>query len=341
MHFAPALRRRGALLGAGVAVVMLCAGCGELAARSSDGPPRPLTVAIDGRPNALYAALYEAQALGDFTRGALAVTITTPPGGDSLGALERGSAGVAVASEPQLLTARDRGAQLVAIGALVARPLDAFVSLARRPVSGASALAGHTVASAGTPLAGAQLDTALAGAGIAAPSVRRVQAGSNLAGALEHGHAIATLGGPWPLEVAALEKAHHSPTVLELPNAGVPTYSGLVLVVRVGEAHYKGPLLRAFLQSLTRGATAVATDPSAAATTLAHIDPLLSGAFERSALAALAPLAPRTSASQPFGYQNPYAWRALGVWMHQHGLLHNANAGGLAITNEFLPGQGE
>ena len=69
MHFAPALRRRGALLGAGVAVVMLCAGCGELAARSSDGPLRPLTVAIDGRPNALYAALYQAQALGDFTRG--------------------------------------------------------------------------------------------------------------------------------------------------------------------------------------------------------------------------------------------------------------------------------
>ena len=171
--------------------------------------------------------------------------------------------------------------------------------------------------------------------------MRRVQAGSNLAGALEHGHVIATLGGPWPLELAALEQAHHSPTVLELPSAGVPTYSGLVLVVRIGEAHYKGPLLRAFLQSLTRGATAVTKDPSAAAITLAHIDPLLNSAFERSALAALAPLAPRTSASAPFGYQNPYAWRAFGVWMHQHGLLRNANAGGLAITNEFLPGQGE
>jgi len=341
MHFAPALRRRGALLGAGVAAVMLCAGCGELAARSANGPPRPLTVAIDGRPNALYAVLYEAQAVGDFTRGALAVKITTPPGGDSLGALERGSAGVAVASEPQLLAARDRGAKLVAIGALVGRPLDAFVSLTRRPVSNPSALAGHTVASAGTPLAAAQLSTALAGAGVAPRSVRRLQAGSNLAGALVHGRAIATLGGPWPLEVAALERAHRSPTVLELPNAGVPTYSGLVLVVRLGEAHYQGPLLRAFLQSLMRGAAAVAANPSAAATTLARIDPLLDAAFERAALAALIPLARPASASQPFGYQNPYAWRAFGAWMHQHGLLSNANAGGLAITDEFLPGQGE
>lgn len=340
MHFAPALRRRGALLGAGVAAVMLCAGCGELAARSSDGPPRPLTVAIDGRPNALYAALYEAQAAGGFTRGALAVKLTTPPGGDSLGALENDRADVAVASEPQLLGARDRGAKLVAIGALVGRPLDAFVSLGRRPITDASALAGHSVASAGTPLASAQLDTALAGAGIAPGSVARVQAGSNLAGALAHGHAIATLGGPWPLEMAALEQAHHKPTVLELPNAGVPTYAGLVLVVRVGEAHYQGPLLRAFLQSLTRGAAAVAANPAGAATVLAHVDPLLSAAFERAALASVVPLTATASGSQPFGYQNPYAWRAFGVWMHQHGLLSNANAG-LAITNEFLPGQGE
>jgi ABC-type nitrate/sulfonate/bicarbonate transport system substrate-binding protein len=340
MHFAPALRRRGALLGAGVAAVMLCAGCGELAARSSDGPPRPLTVAIDGRPNALYAALYEAQAAGDFTRGALAVKITTPPGGDSLSALESDNADVAVASEPQLLGARDGGARLVGIGALVGRPLDAFLSLGRRPVSDASALAGHTVASAATRLASAQLDTALAGAGIATARVRRVHAGSNLAGTLARGHVIATLGGPWPLEMAALERAHHSPTVLELPDAGVPTYSGLVLVVRVGEAHHQGPLLRAFLQSLTRGAAAVAANPAGAATMLAHVDPLLDAAFERAALAALVPLTRPARASQPFGYQNPYTWRAFGVWMHQHGLLSNANAG-LAITDEFLPGQGE
>lgn len=340
MHFAPALRRRGALFAAGAAAAILCAGCGELAARTSNGPPRPVTVAIDGAPNALYAALYQAQAAGEFARGALAVKITTPPGGDSLGALESGSASVAVASEPQLLSARDRGAQLVAIGALVGRPLDAFISLARHPVGDASALAGHSLASAGTPLTTAQLDTALAHAGVASTSVRHVAAAANLAGALEHGHAIATLGGPWPLEVAVLQRARRSPTVLELPGAGVPTYSGLVLVVRVGEAHSQGPLLRAFLQSVTRGAADVAAHPSAAATTLARVDPLLDAAFERAALAALIPLARPTSTSAPFGYQNPYDWRAFGQWMHQHGLLRNANGGGLAITDEFLPGQG-
>ena len=155
-----------------------------------------------------------------------------------------------------------------------------------------------------------------------------------------HRRAIATLGGPWPLEVAALEQAHHSPTVLQLPSAGVPTYSGLVVVVRVGEAHYQGPLLRAFLQSLSARRERRRGEPRRGRAMLAHIDPVLNAAFERAALAALVPLTRPAAASQPFGYQNPYAWRAFGVWMHQHGLLSTANAG-LAITNEFLPGQGE
>ena len=142
--------------------------------------------------------------------------------------------------------------------------------------------------------------------------------------------------------MAALEQAHRSPTVLELPNAGVPTYSGLVLVVRVGEAHYQG--------AAAAGVPAVAharrhggrDGPRRRRRRRSRtIDPRLDSAFERAALAALAPLVPPAGASQPFGYQNPYAWRAFGVWMHQHGLLRNANAGGLAITDEFLPGQGE
>src|SRR5579862_2772720 len=170
MPFAPAPRWRGALLAGAAAAALLCAGCGSLSARTGVGPARPLTVAIDGRPNALFASLFVAAANGDFARGALAVQIATPPGDDSLGALERGAADVAVASEPQLLAARDRGAKLVAVGALVGRPLDAFVSLARRAVEDPTALSGHTVASAGTALANAQLASVIAGAGIRAAS---------------------------------------------------------------------------------------------------------------------------------------------------------------------------
>jgi putative hydroxymethylpyrimidine transport system substrate-binding protein len=339
------LSRRAALRAAGVIFVALCAaGCGEVHARLTPGTPRPVTVAIDGPPGALFAPLYEAAANGDFRAGALAVTIAPAPQGDSLAALEAGRATVAVASEPALLAARDEGARLVAIGALVSEPLDAIVSLARRPVASAASLAGAVIATPGTPLAQAQLATVLATAHLAPGSVRAVApAPAGLPATLtERRHAPrAVLGGPWPLAVVTLARGHHPTTVLRLPQAGVPAYSDLVLVVRIGEARADGPLLRAFLQSLSRGAQAVARNPAAAAATLATIYPRVGSAVELAALTALAPIVASASAAEPFGYQDPRRWRAFGVWMRAHGLLRTAADTAAAITDEFLPGQGE
>jgi ABC-type nitrate/sulfonate/bicarbonate transport system substrate-binding protein len=129
--------------------------------------------------------------------------------------------------------------------------------------------------------------------------------------------------------------------VLELAQAGVPTYSGLVLAVRLDEAHYDGPLLRAFLQSLTRGERAAAADPAAAVTALAKANPSLGAAFERAVLAEVQPIASPANPKLPFGYQGPAAWQAFGGWMHAHGLLPGIRNTGDAITDEFLPGQGE
>jgi len=336
--------RRGVLRAAGVICVALCAaGCGEIHARLTLGPPRAVTVAIDGSPGALFAPLYEAQANGDFRDGALAVTIATAPQGDSLAALVSRRADIAVASEPALLQARDAGEQLVAIGALSSEPLDAIVSLARRPVSSVAALAGATVATPGTPLAQAQLGTVLGAAHLPLASVHTVTiAPAGLPATLTERRAPrAVLGGPWPLAVVTLERGRHPATVLRLPQAGVPDYSDLVLVVRVGEARDRGPLLRAFLQSLSRGAQAVAANPAATAATLAAVYPRVGAAVERAVLAQIAPITASATAAEPFGYQDPRRWTAFGVWMHTHGLLKTSADAAAAITDEFLPGQGE
>jgi putative hydroxymethylpyrimidine transport system substrate-binding protein len=337
MPMRPELRRRGVLLAAGLICTALCAGCGEVEAQLKPGPPRPLTVALDGPPSALFAPLYTAQADGDFRLGALAVTLTEPS--DPLRALESGAAGVAVVSEPALLDARAGGATVVAIGALVSQPLDAIVSLAARPVASAAALAGDTVAVSPTPLAGAEMVSVL-GAGHPA-GVHWATVRGSLAAALRSGRAQATLSELWPIEQATLGLAHRPATVLELAQAGVPTYSGLVLAVRLDEAHYDGPLLRAFLQSLTRGERTAAADPTAAVMALAKANPSLSAAFERAVLRDVLRIASPANPKLPFGYQGPAAWQAFGAWMHGHGLLPGTQNTGNAITDEFLPGQGE
>lgn len=340
----PEFTRRGALLAAaGIAGTLLCVGCGEVHARLTLGPARPVTVALDGPPSALYAPLYTATANGDFAAGALAVKLAEAPAGDSLTALAQGRATIAISSEPDLLAARARGARLVAVAALLAEPLEGIVSLASRPIAGAAQLAGHTLAVAPSPLVAAELAAVLARAKIAPARVRRIAASGDLASALTAHQAIATLGAPWPLEWAALANSGQPPApALTLAAAGVPRYSGLVVVVRVGEAHYQGPLLRAFLQSLSRGERAVAADPRAAAATLATVNPQLNAAIERSALSQTLPRARAAGSAKPFGYQYPSDWSAFATWMHQHGLL-SAGAvasAGIALTNEFLPGQG-
>jgi putative hydroxymethylpyrimidine transport system substrate-binding protein len=340
MPMRPELRRRGALLAASLICTALCAGCGEVHARLTLGPPRPLTVAIGGQPSALYASLYTARADGDFARGALSVTIARPPGSDPLRALELGSADVAIVSEPALLAARDDGAQVVAIAALVRQPLDGIVSLARQPVTGARALSGRTIALSPTPLARAQLASALASVHLSPSRIRQITVAGDLNAALRARRAVATLGGLWPIDAVALTLAHQQPQVLEIQRAGVPTYSQLVVVVRVNEAHRNGPLLRAFLQSLTRGERAAAANPAAAAATLAKLNPRLSAQFERAVLAITLPIASPSDSSKPFGYQDPYAWQTFGAWMYRYGLIAHARDAGLAITDEFLPGQG-
>ena len=316
MPMRPELRRRGALLAASLIGTALCAGCGVVHARTVLGAARPLTVAIDGEPSALYAALYAASSHGDFAAGALAVTIEQPKaGGDPLAALESGAAGVAIVSEPALLAARDRGASLVAIGALIRQPLDGIVSLASRPVISPRQLAGRTIALSPGGLAAAELDTAISTVAPPPARVRRVTVGGGeLTSALSatHNPVAATIGGNWALQSVALELAHRRAHVVQIQQLGVPTYTELAIVVRVGEAHDDGPLLRAFLQSLTRGQRAAAANPAAVAASLAKVNPHLSVRFERSLLALTLPLAAPLGTQYPYGFQDPYAWQAFG-----------------------------
>jgi putative hydroxymethylpyrimidine transport system substrate-binding protein len=343
----PAVRQWGrpgpssALLAAGLISLTVCAGCGSVHTSVELGPPRKLAIAINTPPSALYAPIYEALANGDFARGALAVSVSAPAAGQTpLAALTQGSASVAIASEPELLAARDAGAQLVAIGALVRGPLESIISLRSRPINSPTQLIGKVVATNGTALADAELATFLASANIPLSRVHVIST-SNLNNALTDHKAIATVGGLWNYDAVALTLARHNNRVIQMDAAGVPTFTDLAIVVRLGEAHRDGALLRAFLQSLTRGAAAARADPQAAAALLAKLNPSLSKRFELAALLATEAVALPTGAGQPFGYQNPSQWRSLGTWMIAHGLLHHANTAGLAITNEFLPGQGE
>jgi putative hydroxymethylpyrimidine transport system substrate-binding protein len=334
-------RRCSTLVAAGAICLTALAGCGEVTTRTTLGPSRNVVVAVDGAPSAVFAPIYEGIANGAFARGALSVSTTVPAGSQStLSALTSGQATFAITSEPALLAARASGAQVVGIGALVATPLESIISLQSHAIAAPTQLIGKTVATDGSPLAAAELDAFLSQGAIPSSRVHVLDAGSDVDTPLTAGEAVASVGGLWDYDVIALQLAHHKPNLIALPAAGVPTFSDLVIVVRLNEAHYDGALLRALLQSVKRAEQAVNADPSAVANLLVRLNPHLSRRFELAALSVDQP-ASEPPTGEPFGYQNPNSWATFANWMNSESLLSGPTNGGLAITDEFLPGQGE
>jgi putative hydroxymethylpyrimidine transport system substrate-binding protein len=339
----PKSRRRTVL---SLAACLICAlalsACGAKQDVISAATTKPFKVMLDWFPNADHAALYAAIAHGDFRAVGLNVEPIIPSEtAEPLKLLAAGKVDMAISYEPQLLLARDEGLKLVSVGALVQRPLTSIIALPEAHVSSIAGLAGKTIGTAGIPYQAAELRTALQSAGVSAAKVKVVNVGFNLVAAMLSGKVAATLGGYWNYEAIQLRLMHKHPLVIPVDEAGVPNYDELVLVVREGEARTRGQDLRAFLQALTRGEREVRANPAATAALLVKANPTLEAKLQLESIEQTLPAAQPSSASDPYGWQNPSAWAAFANWMYSHDLLqHNPNLGLPPFTNEFLPGEG-
>ncbi len=323
--------------------LLALAACGSKQDTLSAPATKPFTVMLDFFPNADHAALYSAIANGDFRTAGLDVKPETPSDPSTpLKLLAAGKVDMAISYEPELLLARDQGLKLVAIGALVQRPLTSIIALPGAHVRSVADLAGKRVGTAGIAYQTAELRTALQSAGVSPSTVQEANVGFNLVPAMLSRKVAATLGGFWNYEALQLEQMHRKPVVIPIDRAGVPTYDELVLVVREDEAGARGQDLRAFLQALTSGERQARSNPAAAATLIVKANPSAEPKLQLASIEATLPAMLPSDRSKPYGWQDPSAWASFGRWMLAHGLLEsNPNTVALPpFTNEFLPGQG-
>jgi putative hydroxymethylpyrimidine transport system substrate-binding protein len=327
-----------------IALTVLVAGCGEKSEATSAGSGKTehLTVMLDWFPNADHAGLYAAQASGEYKRAGLDVKFVTPSDAATpLKLLQAGRVDLAISYEPDVLLARDQGADVVAVGAVAQKPLTSLMSLGAHGITDPKQLRGKTVGTAGIPYQTAYLETILRKAGVAPSTVKEVNVGFNLTRAMIAKKVDATIGAFWNVEGVELQKAGRKPHILRMENLGVPAYDELVVTARQQDLDQTGgSRVRRFLQATARGYALVKADPAKGVDALLQADHGLDRELTTATVKATVPVF-FPAGDDPFGWQDPRQWAAYEQWMRANNLLKQPVQGERApLTNEFLPGEG-
>ncbi|MGE5280787.1 MAG: ABC transporter substrate-binding protein [Chloroflexota bacterium] len=322
-----------------LALALGLAACGE---KSEDvtGEKQPLSLTLDFYPNPDHAGIYMAQKLGYFKEAGLDVSIHTPSDPAApIKLLAAGRTDLAISYEPEVLLAADKGLDVVAVGALVNRPLTSMIWLRKSGIEGIGDLKGKTIATAGIPYQDAYLKTILARAHLKPADVKAVNVGYGLLPALVGGSAQAMLGGFRNVEGVDLRLRGKRPVVTPVDRLGVPTYDELVLVARGKRLEEDPQPIQLFLAALERGTAAAVENPKAATKALLEANPDLNPKLTRAEVAATLPLLDPPRHGKPYGYMDLAGWRNFTGWMRDNELISTLLPASSELSNAYLPGE--
>jgi putative hydroxymethylpyrimidine transport system substrate-binding protein len=245
-----------ALLGTGLTA---CGGGG-----AEPGAPGGATLVLDFQPNAVHSGIYAAQARGYFEDAGVSLTIQEPSStADSAKLLQTGRADFAVMDINDFGIARERGLDLMAIAAVVQRPLASVIARDPAEIRTPADLAGKTVGVTGVPSDDAVLDTVLRAAGVAPSDVRRVTIGFNAVASLAAGRVDAATAF-WNAEGVQLEEMGVPTREFRVDEFGAPRYPELVVATSGGGGADQTELGCDLLMALERGYADLGDDPRAA-----------------------------------------------------------------------------
>ncbi|MGE5408111.1 MAG: ABC transporter substrate-binding protein [Syntrophothermus sp.] len=325
-----------ALLGAAIGL----SACGEKSEETT-GERTALSLTLDFYPNPDHAGIYMAQKLGYFDEAGLDVSVSAPADPAApLKLLAAGRTDLAISYEPEVVLARDQGLPVVAVAAIVNRPLTSLIWLGKSGISGVADLRGKTVAYAGIPYQEAFLKTILTRAKVSPSEVKAVNVGFGLLPALVGGSAQAMLGGYSNVEGIDLRERGKDPVVTPVDKLGVPTYDELVLVANRAELEAEPEPIRLFIAALARGTAAAAERPNAATQAVLEANEALEPKLTKAEVEATLPiLSPSLPPGQPYGFMDPRQWETFSGWMRDNGLIRSLPPASELLTNDYLPGE--
>jgi putative hydroxymethylpyrimidine transport system substrate-binding protein len=315
------MRRVAALLAA-ASLLGALVGCGGGGAEP--GAPKGATLVLDFQPNAVHSGIYAAQANDYFKDEGIDLHIQEPSStADSAKLLETGRADFAVMDISDFGIARERGLDLVAIAAIVQRPLASVIARDPNEIRTPADLAGKTVGVTGVPSDDAVLDTVLRSGGVDPSSVHRVTIGFNAVADLAAGKVDAATAF-WNAEGVELHQQGIPIREFRVGDFGGTMYPELV----VATAPDRCPLARGFSTALHRAYTKTLNqDPASALADLLAQVKELDAASQRKQFSALlaadafSPVEAGPETPKANSVLSPVDGRAWLVWARTNGLI--------------------
>lgn len=234
--------------------LILLVACG-----GGDDGPQEATLALDFQPNAVHAGILAAERTGTDRRNGVELEVRVPSAStDSLKLLAAGRADMAVVDIHDLGLARERGADLVGVGALVQVPLAAVIARSEE-VARPRDLEGRRVGVTGLPSDEAVLRAVVESDGGDPRRVEPVTIGFSAVPSMIAGRVDAVVSF-WNVEGVALRARGVRTREFRADDFGAPRYPELVLVVERETLTERGELVDDMLDSIAQGTRAALAD---------------------------------------------------------------------------------
>lgn len=324
------------------ALALTAAGCGEKKETiPKEIEKQNMTVLLDWYANADHAAIYGARAGGNFDEQGLVVKLQVPSDPSAIikqVAAERADVGISYPSE--VLKAREEGAKVRVVAALVPTPLNSIMALKKSKINSIKDLKGKTVGTSGA-YTQAYLQTILRKNEVDPGSVKQIDVGFNLQPSLLSRKVDATIGAYWNIEAVELREKNRPVNFFPVNEVGTPDFDELVIIAPevAFKDRKKTEKIRRFLAALEEGEALAKSDSERVLAELLAANKDLDREIAGEQLKATLPALKRDN-DKPWGFLEPQRWTDYANWLRDNELLERRPQTELAYTNELLPGTG-
>jgi len=293
-----------------------------------------VTLLLDFTPNANHAGIFSAVARRFDRREGVRLEVRVPAdSAEALKLLAAGRADLAVLDIHDLALAREHGADVVGVAALVQRPLASVI--ATRGVASPRALEGRRVGVTGVPSDDAVLRSTVRGAGGDPARVRTVTIGFNAVPTLLAGR-VAAATAFWNVEGVALAQRGRSFHPFKVDEFGAPSYPELVLSATRSTLRHHRDEIRRVLRALTRGYAFAGRNPQRSTLDIVRAQPGLDRRLIARELLVTTPIF--FPADRRWGQLDAATLRAWAAWEARFGIVKQPPDVARAFDGSLVPG---